>query len=971
MHRAIGLLILFAVAPGHAVWDEGSGTIITERWPGGLPLGGIGCNLVELLSDGALREFDALAEPAAPPRTAFFAVACGGVARLLRQPVPDDYPVAAIDESRASFQYPRGQIVFRDAALPVEVELLAASFIVPGQLADSTLPAALFRLTVRNPTARAAVVHLAFAPPLEAAVAPATATLGRSLSPGEEDAWWRRFAAGGAAFDQPGPAAWLARLEVPARGAAVAELCCAWDANQPGPPELAPAPAFERTDDVAALVDDNPTTIWTSARPIRALDAITVHLAAAQTVQEVVISPADERLVAGGFDVSASADGNAWELVGAFPLAAAQAALRGGVLSLPVEPRTAEQLRLTARTDGAAPWSIGEIQVTADTGIPMRPATADVRLRADQPPPATELGRYWRNRFATPRQVADYVLADADRLLAQTQAWQEPILAGGLPNWLKRKLLADLAGLVIDGALAEDGRYVSHTDGPVAARRYGSLPLRSATQPVLLAFLPELDARELRHFAAAIDGLGRLPEQLERFDGGPQSGSATGAAEFLLQVERRRRWTGDVDPRLAEAAVLAAAGLGDGDEPMVAAARNAMGEWRSVTPAPVQRSHAAALRGDWLERSLGLRPSLPDAAGRAGQLADRHLARWRPVPPLECDGDGMSLDRAAPVAEMQAWFGGALIRLGRADDGLAVFRAAYEAAWDLQRRPFAPPRLVTVPDGERGWGEPSSASLAGWEVLGALAGAGLDVAEQVLYLRPVLPTDQDRLTIPLFFPRFWAELRFAPGEGQFELRVIRQFGDPVRIARVSGAETIELPQPVALVEGATLDLSPWSNRLQPQPRSQPATSRLGQTNRTGRGYATGRWQVSAEGDGLYAVMASSPEAAIDGDRTTRWSTGRVMQAGDRFVVDFGEELTVGRVVLDSGTRYDYPRALRVDLSDDGRTWRQPADSRVEVDRDGVTTATFTPATCRWLRLTNGGTARGLYWSIHELYVFRE
>ena len=102
--------------------------------------------------------------------------------------------------------------------------------------------------------------------------------------------------------------------------------------------------------------------------------------------------------------------------------------------------------------------------------------------------------------------------------------------------------------------------------------------------------------------------------------------------------------------------------------------------------------------------------------------------------------------------------------------------------------------------------------------------------------------------------------------------------------------------------------------------------------------------------------------ALDGNPATRWTSGQGQANGHWFRVDLASPQAFDRVKLDSGTGGDYPRGLRVEVSNDGTAWTQVATGSgsgqfVEV--------AFAARTARYLRLVQTGSA-GNWWSIHEL-----
>ncbi len=134
----------------------------------------------------------------------------------------------------------------------------------------------------------------------------------------------------------------------------------------------------------------------------------------------------------------------------------------------------------------------------------------------------------------------------------------------------------------------------------------------------------------------------------------------------------------------------------------------------------------------------------------------------------------------------------------------------------------------------------------------------------------------------------------------------------------------------------------------------------------------GDWTVSA------SIRDDLAGMAIDGSLESRWNSSE-QKPGDRFVVDFGSEVTFGNIVMWLYTHpHDYPRGYRVEVSDDGQTWRTVAEvPRVHVPITKFIAPlvqpfeiTFAETTARHLRIVQTGTDRVYVWSIHELDVRR-
>ncbi|WP_327084895.1 family 20 glycosylhydrolase [Nonomuraea sp. NBC_01738] len=110
------------------------------------------------------------------------------------------------------------------------------------------------------------------------------------------------------------------------------------------------------------------------------------------------------------------------------------------------------------------------------------------------------------------------------------------------------------------------------------------------------------------------------------------------------------------------------------------------------------------------------------------------------------------------------------------------------------------------------------------------------------------------------------------------------------------------------------------------------------------------------------VMVSSTEvsqfpgsSAVDGNPSTRWSSGYADPQWIR--VDLGSARSVGRVVLNWEAAY--ARSYKVQVSDDGTTWRDLAS--VTAGDGGVDTLTGLSGTGRYLRVYT--TARATSWGV--------
>jgi len=108
--------------------------------------------------------------------------------------------------------------------------------------------------------------------------------------------------------------------------------------------------------------------------------------------------------------------------------------------------------------------------------------------------------------------------------------------------------------------------------------------------------------------------------------------------------------------------------------------------------------------------------------------------------------------------------------------------------------------------------------------------------------------------------------------------------------------------------------------------------------------------------------------ALDGNRSSRWSTDRAMKPGDWFVLDLGVESTVSGLTLDTrNSSNDYPRGYEVYVSFDGGSWDKPI--LTGKGTNPITEIKFgKPVQTRFIKIVQTGSSDSWNWSIHELKV---
>jgi non-lysosomal glucosylceramidase len=109
-----------------------------------------------------------------------------------------------------------------------------------------------------------------------------------------------------------------------------------------------------------------------------------------------------------------------------------------------------------------------------------------------------------------------------------------------------------------------------------------------------------------------------------------------------------------------------------------------------------------------------------------------------------------------------------------------------------------------------------------WFVNDVLAGAALDIPNHTLTLGPVAIPGDNKLVLPLYFPKFWAKLEYYTANSTAKLTIIKKFGTdniylnkiigmPVGVAS-SAQKSVTIPD-FTVAEGAVLDLTPYFSTI--------------------------------------------------------------------------------------------------------------------------------------------------------------
>jgi uncharacterized protein (DUF608 family) len=257
---------------------------------------------------------------------------------------------------------------------------------------------------------------------------------------------------------------------------------------------------------------------------------------------------------------------------------------------------------------------------------------------------------------------------------------------------------------------------------------------------------------------------------------------------------------------------------------------------------------AAALAGEWASQAGALQPML-DEAGTSKVIAaiiSRHLQPYKPAAPLEVNPDG-SLVRGLPgyAGLLQPFLGAATILAGDVEAGLDVFSRAQQVACRAQFSPWKQALSETVPEGMKPRMRSHMSSPGAWSALPALAGVALDVPAKRLYLDPKVPASvsDHEVTMPVFTPAFWAWLDYnaddstgtlaitkvMPGYENFEIGEVAQ-----RLGSDGKAVNLQSLAPkLAMQEGLLIRLDGWPHKSNGKVAVENPALKLDDTNTTG------------------------------------------------------------------------------------------------------------------------------------------
>jgi non-lysosomal glucosylceramidase len=121
---------------------------------------------------------------------------------------------------------------------------------------------------------------------------------------------------------------------------------------------------------------------------------------------------------------------------------------------------------------------------------------------------AADYGRYFHNYFMNITDLIAYGCRERDRILAETQSWQTPILESTYPDWLKFKILNSSVAVYNNSILNKAGAFAL-LEGAMGGLA-GTMDVRTLAFEFYQKFCPELDRSEMDLFTATQEPSGKV-----------------------------------------------------------------------------------------------------------------------------------------------------------------------------------------------------------------------------------------------------------------------------------------------------------------------------------------------------------------------------------------------------------------------------------------------------------------------------
>ncbi len=115
--------------------------------------------------------------------------------------------------------------------------------------------------------------------------------------------------------------------------------------------------------------------------------------------------------------------------------------------------------------------------------------------------------------------------------------------------------------------------------------------------------------------------------------------------------------------------------------------------------------------------------------------------------------------------------------------------------------------------------------------------------------------------------------------------------------------------------------------------------------------------------------SDTPDKAIDGNTSTKWSSGTFLNPSQWFIVNMGSAQTFNKIDFDAGAGNvnDYARGYNIYVSNDGSNWGSPVASGTGSNRD--ITVSFPAQTAQYIKIEQTGQSGLFWWAINEFNVY--
>ncbi len=323
----------------------------------------------------------------------------------------------------------------------------------------------------------------------------------------------------------------------------------------PGPPKISAA-------NTQYMFDGDLETGWSSLLNIKQDERIVINLANEYEISKIIQnSRGSGNNYLRAFSIELSADGQNWFKVFKANEDHVKALVEKEAIPASFEPHKARYIRITNNSSRNRKWVIKELEVYDASGnrIPSDSFTAEAHYKTfANSPIVTNYKKYFEYRFRDPHAIAEFILMEKNRLLAETLEWQELVRMSNLPNWLKLKLVNCLFPLYANSIFDREGTFTVLESPTNMHGALGTMDQRMASHGFYTQMFPEQDAAELRLFAKCQDLVepkadGRIPHfsgNVHQVIGNPNVHYGVTdwpdlSCSFVMQVLKYYRWTED------------------------------------------------------------------------------------------------------------------------------------------------------------------------------------------------------------------------------------------------------------------------------------------------------------------------------------------------------------------------------------------------------------------------------------------